>query len=332
MLVSTAVALGLAEVIVRQAKLSKTWSSYLDGRVLMDTKTLYGGRVGYRRVPDSTFTSARDIIFVTNKMGFRERNPDTVKNGKKRIAFIGDSVTEGFGVETNDRFTNLIEKYLNEKGLKAETINFAVSGHATIDQIQVLNNFILPLKPDMVCLQMCFNDFKRNMDMLKPAAENIASAQAQQSFSVKSFLQQNSALYLLFAEKYNYYKLKSGVPNNLLPTASSIPGEEWDLTVKYLDEIHAVCKRENIEFLISYVPLEVEVLIQDPEKSELTNNQIRNYCDQREIPYIEVTSALRSYQDGKMEKLYLDDCHLSVEGNRVVASRLTESLLQYLNP
>jgi hypothetical protein len=193
--------------------------------------------------------------------------------------------------------------------------------------MKVMDKYVLQTNPDIVFLQMCFNDFRRNFDMLKPESEIKAATENQDPFTIKGFLQKNSALYLLFAEKYNYYKLKSGVPNELVPTDSSIPQEEWNLTVEYLDYIHEACSSRNIPMAIAYVPLEVEVMIADASKAEMTNRMIREYCQNKGITFIEIMESLRSSKSGSVDKLYLDDCHLSPEGNRIVAEQIASGLL-----
>ena len=68
----------------------------------------------------------------TNSLGFKDRNTRNVPlvSDKHRIIFMGDSFTEGNGVEYEHTFVGLIDSALSEKGI--EVLNAAVSGYSTI--------------------------------------------------------------------------------------------------------------------------------------------------------------------------------------------------------
>lgn len=96
-----------------------------------------------------------------NTWGFRERDFDLVKpEGVYRIAVIGDSITYGQGIEERDRFTNLLEKQLNNENGNGgyEVLNFGRPGAETIDHLDFLNDPVLSTDPDFVLLQWYTND------------------------------------------------------------------------------------------------------------------------------------------------------------------------------
>ncbi len=64
-----------------------------------------------------------NVDYFTNSYGARDHE-HTVKSQKDRIVFIGDSFTEGYGVQANERFSDLIAKEQN-----VETLNFGTSGN-----------------------------------------------------------------------------------------------------------------------------------------------------------------------------------------------------------
>lgn len=84
---------------------------------------------------------------------YLERNPE-----KKRIVVTGDSFAWGFGVEKNERFSEVIENKYNH----LEVINTAVSGYSTDQEFLKLVSDIEALKPDLVILLLHKNDFGGN--------------------------------------------------------------------------------------------------------------------------------------------------------------------------
>ena len=319
LLISIVFSLLLGEFIVRKANLSKTWESYLDGELILDLKTVYGDKIGYRRRPGITFNSARGAVYVINDLGFREKKISQQNKGKIRLAFLGDSVTEGFGVSIDDRYTSLVEKSLIAQKHPVETINFAVAGHSTSDQLAVFRKFLIQFHPDYLFLQMCYNDFDKNYGDANPQLQFTAKPPEKKPFTLIGFLQAHSAFYLFLAERYNYQKLSSDIPNSLLPTSGSVTADQWKFTVSFLDEIQKLCLDNNIQLLISYVPLEVEVVIKDEQKGNLVNNKIKSYCTSRKIEFLDLVTPLRNYNKGPRQQLYLDDCHLTSSGNSLIA-------------
>jgi len=102
------------------------------------------------------------VAIQTNKHGFRDRDHPYVKNkGDLRIAFVGDSVTLGIGVEENDTFVRVFER---EAGVRLSSVNveamsYAVDGYNAIQVLELLRDRVLPFAPDIVVYVMCMNDF-----------------------------------------------------------------------------------------------------------------------------------------------------------------------------
>ena len=329
----------LCEFLVRYFDLSKTWASYKSSITISQfMQTKENKTVGYKRIPNKSFVAPRNIIFETNNYGFRDKNFKIKKDKNTiRIAVIGDSVTEGFGVKANDRFTNYSEIKLNKQtNHNFEFFNFGISGHSTYDQLDILINDVLKFKPDYVLLQFGFNDIRKNksihdaqLSKTKPdAAERKKNTPGPRSNgSLRPFLQKNSALYLFFAEIYNTYKLNHNIPNSILYNVLSIKEDEWELTLNLLEEIAAQCKKHSIPFLITYLPLDVEIQIKDKKKGQFVNLRLKQFCQENNIIFIDVVNALR---ETTHSNLFLDDVHLSVAGNIIVGDVIAKHFAEII--
>jgi acyl-CoA thioesterase I len=83
-----------------------------------------------------------------------------------RIVFIGDSLSEGYGLPTEASFPFLVDKALKSEGIQAEVINAGVSGATSASGVPSLK-WQLKQKPALILLALGANDGLRG---IKPAA------------------------------------------------------------------------------------------------------------------------------------------------------------------
>ena len=136
------------------------------------TMLLIAGEYGFRYYYKEVTTTGDNRSYFSrkwkktvryNRFNFRERDFHVEKAQHiYRIAIIGDSLTFGQGINEEDRFSNLLEKRLNSQNqninIEYEVLNFGRAGTETIDHIDFLNDFVLPVKPDFILLQWYIND------------------------------------------------------------------------------------------------------------------------------------------------------------------------------
>ncbi|MGE0085566.1 MAG: arylesterase [Desulfococcaceae bacterium] len=79
------------------------------------------------------------------------------------IAAVGDSLTEGYGVEEEEAYPALLEKKLHENGFDFQVINAGISGETSTGTRSRIN-WILNMKPDIVILETGANDGLRGID------------------------------------------------------------------------------------------------------------------------------------------------------------------------
>ncbi len=90
----------------------------------------------------------------------------------KRMVFVGDSVTFGWGVDLEDTFVHMIGEELSARGAgKWETVNAGHLFHDTTQERGVLEEDGLAYEPDVVFLVYVANDIHLTSQLLKPATE-----------------------------------------------------------------------------------------------------------------------------------------------------------------
>ena len=94
-----------------------------------------------------------------NNIGIKsDKNIATQKLEKKRIAIMGDSMTENGQLSNNNDFTHHLQNLFPEY----EVINFSVSSVGLADQIKIYKNLVIRYNVDYVFLYLSHNDFSDN--------------------------------------------------------------------------------------------------------------------------------------------------------------------------
>ncbi len=128
----------------------------------------------------------------TNNLGYNgnfvapQKAPDTI-----RIAIMGDSVTAGLEVDTDQSYPVLLENRLNIESVcrenKFEVMNFGVGASGTFLEYQTFKHAVSPLAPDYT-LVVFSNDYADNLNKSHFSLENYAEERS--AVGIKAFLLQ----------------------------------------------------------------------------------------------------------------------------------------------
>ncbi len=154
----------------------------------------------WRYVPNSQFQQGK-IINQYNSVGFRGENHSVEKpSGVVRIVIIGDSVTEGYGVEWRDVFASNVQANL---GAGYEVVSLGMGGLNTPQEVHILEEVGIRYAPDYVVVNFILNDcdfFSSAKAGAKHAEDNqskIALLGIRINPSVKRALKSSALLYLV---------------------------------------------------------------------------------------------------------------------------------------
>ena len=98
-----------------------------------------------------------------------------------KIVMLGDSLTEGYGLDEEEAFPALVEKLLREEGKNVQVINAGISGSTTASGLSRLK-WMMKSKPDWLVLALGANDGLRGQsteNIAKNLEEIISYAQSQ---------------------------------------------------------------------------------------------------------------------------------------------------------
>ena len=146
----------------------------LDIREPHDPPGFYKGDpvTGWAKVPGSEsmvylYQDGTKRHVRNNSHGYTDRERELVKN-KPRIVLVGDSTTEFWEVEEEQRGQFLLEEKLDHQW---EVLNLGVRGFSTDQVYLLLKHTALKFSPDIVVYTFCINDLFGNTRRNKPSFE-----------------------------------------------------------------------------------------------------------------------------------------------------------------
>ena len=143
------------------------------------------------RKPNDTVsfqTSEFDYFRTTNSLGFCEREFDTTKcDSVFRIFAVGDSYTEGMGVEADATWPNYLFDNLENKSFNVEVFNAGIVGSDPVFAYKIIENILIDFAPDLIILSVNPSDisdaiFRGGMSRFKTVLCNTISRRGGSQF------------------------------------------------------------------------------------------------------------------------------------------------------
>ena len=292
------VSLVLGECIARVFHLSKTHNSY-SHLVCIDKKTGYPPH--------------------KNSYGWKDREFTKVKKrGAVRIACIGDSVTEGYRIETENTFPKVLESRLQGLRYDAEVMNLGRGGNDTVDNLKSLK-VAMEFSPDIIIYQFGMNDIE-SFEHRERCGVSIAHNRPRENkdFNIKAVLRK-SVLYLALAERYNYFKLMAGCKNWAF-TEWDIKDYMWEKEFFKLKNGFSEVK-DRVKIMVCYMPYDFQVY-SSSEEALASSERIHKFCMDNHYYFVDFTKIFRTQRN--KYGIFLDDAHLSEYGNRIAGEYLAD--------
>ena len=193
-------------------------------------------QLGCRHIPDKFVTWRLEGYSrgKFNSQGMRDVEHNLTKAaGVTRIAFLGDSYTEGLQVPIENIFANAVPKLLNGTKKTFESLNFGCSSYSTGQELLQYEGEARPYKPDVVVLLYTPGDTLENS--VSPAKRATAEARPYFYLDAANQLKEDDGLLL-----YNHEKLKPRRLREFLRAHSTIFGayNQINLSLSMADKVY----------------------------------------------------------------------------------------------
>src|SRR5262245_46924667 len=113
-----------------------------------------------------------NVNYSINSIGLRDREISRNKPaGTKRVLMLGDSFTEGNGVEAKDAFPAQVQALIDAAGLSTrwEVINAGEGSYSPLLEYLLLKKQLIDLEPDLVILNLDLSDVYDDIQYTKLA-------------------------------------------------------------------------------------------------------------------------------------------------------------------
>lgn len=294
----------------------------------------------YRPAPGIPATTVR-----INGQGIRS-GPISVekKPGVRRILMLGDSNTFGYGVEEEERFSDLLEERLPQYH---EVLNLGVFGYGTDQEALLFEQEGLLYSPDIVVHAFSAGDLSINMNSINagypkpffrkegdrltlhntPVPRSSPYMRSRSRVSpLKSYLYRHSHLYRLILTRFalfNKYMFNS------VPEMSEEEGMKT--TVAIIKRLDALCRANGCRLAVLLISHETWVAAESRRGARVGYfPALSQILTRLGIPVID-PSPLFAQRYGQGEKLFLpnDPVHLNARGNELAARALHDGLIRH---
>lgn len=267
--------------------------------------------------------------------------------GIQRVLVIGDSFTEGFGVEAEDAYAAQLEALLNADGTSVQVINGGVAGYGTAHALRFLMHEGLQYQPDLVIYGFYPNDVSDSagsnlFSLTADGALNPLPISISDDYQISSFLNNNFYTYRALNRALKFLGRQSGLierPRELSWPIYRAALEEdeiqaWALTAALLQEMQRVVSAAGARLLVVGLPEIFQVL--DTRWEEVTAGSAEPL--RRDAPgialaerippgvdYLDLLPVFQSYTD-RSALYYPLDTHFTPDGHKLVAERIADRI------
>src|SRR6185369_4565386 len=285
------------------------------------------GASGKLNPPDDRLPSTQIKI---NDEGFRGRElPLPKPKGIKRILVLGDSNAFGYGVNEEERFSNLLEKQL----VGYETVNLGVFGYGTDQEAILLEREGLRFSPDLVILAFIPGDLTDNMSSIhsgvsKPycSLENSRiklnnvpvprpgeRTMVRRGSRIRETLYRHSHLYRLVAQRFNESRIF--MSDSVFEMSKD---EGLRVTVSILEGMNRVCRENGSRFVVLLLSHGAWIDALGRNQAEVGYYPVlTRMLAGRGITFIDTTEKfVDEFRKGNKLFFDRDPVHLNAAGNR----------------
>lgn len=241
-----------------------------------------------------------------NSKGLRDREIDYPRTaGVRRILFLGDSLTLGWGVPFESIFSKLLEKDLTGiDGVQTEVINTGVGNYNSEQEYTYYKNEGVKYNSDMVMLLYFIND-------AEPTPNYKDSVLMEKSIFVVFMWSQLNKIWARFSKKkgfLNYY-------SDLYKDGS----ESWENSKNSILKIRDLAKTQKSPFIVAVCP-ELRIFKETYPFADV-HQKILGFLKKSNIDTINLLPTFK--REAEREELVWvsrEDSHPNALGNRIIAN------------
>jgi hypothetical protein len=307
--------------------------------------------------------------YSINALGLRDREISKKKPiGTKRVLMLGDSFTEGNGVEAKDAFPARLQALVDAAGLSTrwEVLNAGEGGYSPLLEYLLLEKQLIELEPDLVILNLDLSDVYDDIQYTKLATFDAwgkpVAVRADPErmpgqwyleaiYSLKDFLKEHMRL-------YNFMRRRIITLTQQRPEASGDvrtdkyamirdgyhgDASDWSLTFGYIERIRDLLAVRGIPLWLAVYPYGLQIsprewnggrvfwsFEQNRVYTTAPQKQVEELGRSRGIPVINMTDDFLERSKKEFPLYFVYDGHFLPAGHAVAAEATFRELLPFL--
>jgi lysophospholipase L1-like esterase len=246
--------------------------------------------------------------FHTDQFGCR-KGPKAYDAKKKKWLFVGDSATEGVGVDDSSTFAALTAKKIDSVNI----LNYSLIGYADGEYLDVLKTLLANNDSSIskVTIFFCLNDvYGRNK-----SAELPVMMKQTLLGKINALLQNDYATYKLiklffYHASDSYFRYDSRFYNDNDPF--------FKRSMDYLEQCKKVCDAAGIEMNVIMLPYRAQLLHADSAHRK-PQKLIAGFCFKQHIPFADPLDFCLKAPNARDLYLFADEIHFSETGHKMMA-------------
>jgi len=257
--------------------------------------------------------------------------------GTRRVLFLGDSVTFGFGVaDERDLFVSRTGLALSRAlDTPVEVLNAGVGGYSPWQERIWLEREGLAYAPDLVVVGFVLNDVTEKLSLVRYGGTGQGWQLARTAKSALERWASGSALFtlarrggavLLFGRDVQLGAARReamDVSRLALDPKNPRMARAWELTVQNLDGLLDVAGQHGIRSLVVIFPYRLQ--LHAPQRFGEPQRYLTHHLRARGTPVLDLLPRFAAQPH--RHDLMIDPSHLSVEGHALAAEAITERVL-----
>jgi lysophospholipase L1-like esterase len=329
-LIVVAAVIGASEIFFRSAGLFEP---------IVYKKSAIPGMI-YEQKPGITY-KVGEVVVRINSDGFRDREfSERKRAGVKRIVCLGDSMTIGVRLPSEQLYERILERKLKAAGNNVEFMNMGVGGYNTAQEWLVYEHEAKKFKPDMVIVQFTLND----LTAIHPVYMGNSVFGRLRVFLADHFRTYNFLKFVKRMSKEDFsadqgISLKETDPMSAPVSLDFMkrvyePGgpffRDWKAAAAKFGELN----REGVPVVFVIFPWAIYIGMDEgkPYPYYVLQEQIESVLRSEGISYVDVTPEYAA--GGNMRRFWAakSDFHPNAEAYKLIADKLFPRVNEILNP
>lgn len=264
---------------------------------------------------------------VKNSFNFKDYEyPREKAAGVFRVLAVGDSFTQGVGVNFDDAWPKRLERYLaayhNVEGLRYQVFNLGVAGAGTPGEVARIKKYTEEFKPDLIVVGYCMNDSEDEADRggVISLRKRTSHIELTKGGRLGTWLFDHWALYRFVRDRlYKTRKNQGHVDYYHAIYQEDYPG--WVKARASIAELGAFSKESGIPVVVMIFPLFSWNQDKDyPFADE--HARVNAVLEKAGLAYLDLRASYRGFEHATLEAVPFFDPHPNDIAQRIAAEEL----------